>query len=617
MKLILTLLAAAAAILALRVKSSRHKFLAAAVAVGLAVFLLIQAWFHLPESSVASPDLPFKGRPGYAGSDTCIDCHASEHESWHKSYHRSMTQIASPESVVAPFDDVVLHARTRSFYLTREGDAFLVDMPDPEWEQDALAKGQDLSKVQPPRKRTRVVMTTGSHIMQTYWIPTEQGNKLRQLPWVYDISEKRWMPNIDSFICPPSDDAEVLATRLSIHWNKSCIRCHAVAGRTTGTPDYWQTSVAELGISCEACHGPGEAHVTFHRQEEPGAEPKAMINPADCDSKVAAQICGQCHSDSDHNQSDGDYHPGDDLLATHRMYNLQTTRNPNSYWRDGTMRVGGREFTAMVESACYLRGELSCLSCHSLHQSDPDDQLATKMDTNEACLQCHSTYRDRIEEHTHHASESVGSHCYNCHMPYTSYALLKSIRSHRIDSPSVRTSLKYGRPNACNNCHLDRTLSWTADHMQQWYGIDSGKLDEDAETYPASLIWLLKGDAVQRAVTADAFRWDAAKQASGDHWQAPFLAYLLKDPYSAVRAVAYKSLRELPGYGRLKYDFTAEKASRDRVFAQAIQIWSEQRPGKPLPSGLRSLQNDQGELNSRRVEGLIKQRDDTPLLLSE
>jgi len=153
--------------------------------------------------------------------------------------------------------------------------------------------------------------------------------------------------------------------------------------------------------------------------------------------------------------------------------------------------------------------------------------------------------------------------------------------------------------------------------MQQWYGIDSGELNEDAKTYPAALTWLLKGDAVQRAVTADAFRWDAAKQASGDHWQAPFLAYLLKDPYSAVRAVAFKSLRELPGYGRLKYDFTADRASRDRVFGEAMQIWLEQRPGKSLPAGLQSLQNNQGNLDSSRIESLIKQRDDTPLLLSE
>ena len=160
-------------------------------------------------------------------------------------------------------------------------------------------------------------------------------------------------------------------------------------------------------------------------------------------------------------------------------------------------------------------------------------------------------------------------------------------------------------------------MAWTADHLRQWYGIDPGVIHQEAQDYPAALIWLLKGDAVQRAVTADAFRWDAAKQASGDHWQAPFLAYLLRDPYSAVRAVAHKSLRELPGYGQLNYDFTAEKANHDSVFRQAMRIWSEQRPSKPFPTGLRNLQNDQGELNWSAIERLIQQRDDTPLSISE
>ena len=48
-------------------------------------------------------------------------------------------------------------------------------------------------------------------------------------------------------------------------------------------------------------------------------------------------------------------------------------------------------------------------------------------------------------------------------MTATTYGLVKAIRSHLIDSPTVESSLTTGRPNACNLCHLDRTLDWTAD----------------------------------------------------------------------------------------------------------------------------------------------------------
>ena len=72
-----------------------------------------------------------------------------------------------------------------------------------------------------------------------------------------------------------------------------------------------------------------------------------------------------------------------------------------------------------------------------MHQSPPVDQLAVGMETDEACLQCHTEFRGRIAEHTHHPVESAGSRCYNCHMPFTTYGLLKSVRSHLIDSPPI------------------------------------------------------------------------------------------------------------------------------------------------------------------------------------
>ena len=43
---------------------------------------------------------------------------------------------------------------------------------------------------------------------------------------------------------------------------------------------------------------------------------------------------------------------------------------------------------------------LSCLSCHSMHSSAPDDQLAARMEGDDACFQCHAEYRERVAEHT-------------------------------------------------------------------------------------------------------------------------------------------------------------------------------------------------------------------------
>jgi predicted CXXCH cytochrome family protein len=142
--------------------------------------------------------------------------------------------------------------------------------------------------------------------------------------------------------------------------------------------------------------------------------------------------------------------------------------------------MSGRDYNGLIESACFQSGTLSCLSCHSMHESDPVDQLNTAAEGNEACLQCHETYRDRIEQHTHHPEDSAGSTCYNCHMPHTVYGLLKSIRSHYIDSPDAVESSRVGRPNACNLCHLDRSHEWTANYLSEWYGYPPAELSADA-----------------------------------------------------------------------------------------------------------------------------------------
>src|SRR5882672_7555596 len=82
---------------------------ALAVASVLAGGAYLNAGRQLPEHAVA-------GRPiqvpadGYASSQTCRACHPSQYASWHGSYHRTMTQIATPETVLPSFDGVTVEA---------------------------------------------------------------------------------------------------------------------------------------------------------------------------------------------------------------------------------------------------------------------------------------------------------------------------------------------------------------------------------------------------------------------------------------------------------------------------------------------------------------------------
>lgn len=569
---------------------------------------------------------------GYVSSSSCRSCHPGSYESWHATFHRTMTQLATPQTVLAPFENVELQARGRSYQLERRGEEFWVRMADPDWEGLLQRNGADLRQIaNPPRVERRIYMTTGSHHMQGYWVKSRFGNMLRQIPWYYLIREKRWVPREDVFLEPP-DDARHFST-----WNDTCLQCHSVGGNPnmdvesgSGIPESY---VAEFGIACEACHGPAEKHVEKHRNpltryrfHAASASDSSIVNPARLSSHRASEVCGSCHGFSRINKPrdfvtrGSPYRPGEELTKTFQTVRYDPGLDEKArdiFWADGTCRTGGDEFNGMSASACYRQGSLSCLSCHSMHHSSPSDQLAKSMEGNEACLQCHTSYRDRIQDHTHHPQSSAGSLCYNCHMPHTSYALLTAMRSHKIDSPSVETSVRTGRPNACNLCHLDKTLDWAAGHLTSWYGSPRVETNEDQKTIAASLLWLYRGDAVQRAVAGWNLGWNDAQRASGHDWIAPHLGQLLNDPYAAVRFVGERSLRTLPGFERFSYDYLGPE--RDRALARhRVQLlWRPEDAVKERRQLKAILLNDAQQIDQIVVDRLLRERNRRPVRVAE
>jgi hypothetical protein len=543
-------------------------------------------------SAIESPSpLPRQGGvTGYAGSDSCQSCHQDQHASWHRSYHRTMTQLPTPEAVQANFNGVILTNDGTRFVLKQEGQRFQVRLE----RADPMPPGQPI----PEPVETELGLVTGSHHMQVFWIPSGQGNAQVGFPFTWLIPEKRWVPRNSTFIRPPD-----FVHRPEM-WNVICSRCHSTGPepRMDSVARRLDTRVAELGISCEACHGPGERHV-IARTAAPKDSPlsaeilaKEIVQPAKLDAKRSAQVCGFCHSMKwipnterwvDHGFS---FRPGDDLEATTPVIRPTATnrpptltdflnRNPDIlndfFWSDGMMRVSGREYNGLLESACNNGGKLSCISCHSLHDSDPDDQLARNRTDHRACTQCHERYREEsfVLKHTHHQVGSSGNDCYNCHMPHTTYGVLKAIRSHQITSPKVASDLATGRPNACNLCHLDRSLDWTASKLNEWFGQTPPTLTADQKMIPESVRLAWAGDAGQRVLIAWHFGWKPALETSGTHWIPAALAPLLTDEYAAVRCVAGRSLQAWPEFYPTNYDFAQPGRVPEAAMTQTLVRW--------------------------------------------
>jgi hypothetical protein len=198
-------------------------------------------------------------------------------------------------------------------------------------------------------------------------------------------------------------------------------------------------------------------------------------------------------------------------------------------------------------------------------------------------------------------------------MPFTTYGLLAATRSHQITSPSVSSSLETGRPNACNQCHLDQTLSWAATQLEGWYGIARPELTGDEAVIAASLLWILQGDAGQRALMAWTLGWDSAHEAAGSDWTAEALSHLLVDPYDAVRFMAFRSLRQLPEFSDVAYDYNASAESHQ---ALAEQIRNGAKSGDLQGPG-RAIERPAIHLSADVIKRLVSQRDNRGLILAE
>jgi hypothetical protein len=170
-------------------------------------------------------------------------------------------------------------------------------------------------------------------------------------------------------------------------------------------------------------------------------------------------------------------------------------------------------------------------------------------------------------------------------------------------------------------CHLDKSLAWTAEKLNEWYGTKMPELKsrgtgEAAEPVAASVEWLLRGDAAQRIVTAWHYGWRPAQEVSRTDWQSPLLAHLLNDPYSAVRLVAGRSLKSLSEPSEFHFDFLAPESERKSVQQQVLDNWhSKSRELLETPPPVLQLEN--GQLDRLAIERLLQSQDQRPVIITE
>ena len=579
---------------------------------------------------------------GYVSSDTCRSCHPGNYASWHDSFHRTMTQVADASNIPAEMD---------GFARSLDGWDHRVERIDGRFyarRRPQTGAGRDWLEPQ------QIVLLTGSHHQKMFWLETSEARTLVQFPFAYLVEEKIWAPVLQTFVLPP-DAVDFYSIGA---WNGGCMDCHVTQGRSRFVEgDKFDSQVSEFGIACEACHREGTEHIAQNRNPlrryalHLGDKRDATIaNPEHMKAREASLACGQCHSVWAFNSMNDKiawnregvtFRPGQPDLrqrfvlqpnSPDHAEQKQMVREANPhfvgdrFWGDGMVRVTGREMNGTLASPCYQGGEFSCLSCHEMHPKNLDaagmkawtnSQLKPGMATDLGCLQCHAKMKSQIAAHSHHAAESEGSRCYNSHMPHTAYGLLRGVRSHQVSSPTVVESQQHGRPNACNLCHLDKPLAWTADKLTAWYRQPAPTLSADDREIACGVRWLLSGDAGQRALVAWGMGWAPAQQATGRDWLYPFLVATLNDPYAAVRFDAWKSLRTLPGFTDFAFDYTINEAQRKTASSAAYAQWRDKvrRAGAIYPAA--TILDFDGRFRQDILQRLLSQRDHSQVYLAE
>lgn len=394
----------------------------------------------------------------HTGSNACQRCHENEHSQWSRSLHVRMTKPIDQALVVGDFDNVSFSGHGRAYKMeSRDGRRYI-----------------SVSHGGKPLQTFEVHYTLGAKRFQGYLTRLPQG-RLYVLPAFWNIAQKRW---VDWKEITPVPDGDHDLRQI---WNVTCFNCHATnldANFDLASKTY-NTTWTEMGLACEACHGPGRRHIALMEEWEKTGKPSpsapvGIFAPRSAKPRQVFDMCAYCHGNK--NNLFLGFVPGErmeDYALPFLVSQSMPADDPQGdFWPDGRPSRFNRP-QALTLSGCFIKGNVTCTNCHVAHGSRQEHSLKVSIaDSDRLCTQCHEplAVAANLERHTHHAPASKGSRCIECHMSDVNWRLLVRRRDHTFAAPVPEMTAKYGVPNGCTTCHDGRTPEWAIAAMNKWYG---------------------------------------------------------------------------------------------------------------------------------------------------
>ncbi len=501
--------------------------------------------------------LPVDSRAYYVGRETCAQCHAAETRDWEGSDHDLAMDLATPETVLADFNDAKLEHFGITSRMYRDGSKYMVETEGPDGTMQTY----------------QVKYVLGVRPLQQYMVemnrppgmPPQEISQTQVLRLSWDTEKKRW------FYLSPPDVHEKLSPTDPLHWtgpgqnwNHMCATCHStnLAKNFDVTSGAYHTTFSEIDVSCEACHGPGSLHVQLAEARSPFWDRHlgyGLRRLKGDDHRPQIESCAPCHSRR------RVVYEGDPLRDGYYDCFQNELLTPQTYYADGQILDEVYVYGSFIQSKMYHNG-IRCSDCHDVHSTRVHQQ------DNTLCTSCHQHTPAKYDTpaHHNHPVDSTGALCVECHMPSTPYMDVDYRRDHSLRIPRPDLSVQLKTPNACTGCHLDvnnvsEEKRAGLDHYSKWLAAARNGDEEVAAELARVDQWSADWIAKWYRPKPRELHWAAALTAAWNH--EPTAESLLLELVAArdIPAIARASaFRELQQLGSTAARDRARRALRDR-----------------------------------------------------
>ena len=347
----------------------------------------------------------------FAGSQACANCHKNMYDSCMHTAHYLTSQPASEKGIQGSFE------QGKNTFVFNPAVSISMEKRD-----SHLFQVEYINGVEKTSRPFDIVIGSGKR-GQTflYW----DNNKLFQLPITYFTSAHQWSNS-------PGYSNKVKFNRPI---TSRCLECHSTFFEKIPGPDNRQeafsTSKIMYSVSCERCHGPGAAHVTFQLQHPEEKKARYIINPATFTRQQNLDMCQLCHGGRlSKTQPSFQFQSGDTLS---RFFATDTATKDIS-----TIDVHGNQYGMLSASKCFKMSNMTCGSCHSPHNNETGNTALFS----QRCMNCHKTGRNNFCKMAGKAGmETIKKDCISCHMPeQPSRAIMVLLQGQDTPTPALMRS---------------------------------------------------------------------------------------------------------------------------------------------------------------------------------